>query len=550
MEEVKEKEKLPEGWEKAKMGEIIKENKKSPFKVEDADKEGMYPFFTSGDTILSHSSFLVDGENLFLSTGGKAYVSYYKGKASYSADTYSIKSKINARLLFYIISRKIDYITFKFFIGSGLEHLQKNDFKSNFEINFPNFQEEQQKIAEILETIDNAIEKTDQIIEKYKRIKQGLMQELFTKGVIDGFMFDTNIFDAILDNKIDLRDLPAGFNYYITHIQKDELEAINKSGKLERKYDLIEIFNELEKEELPTEGFVLGVSRLGQAKLSSDDLYDKLLNRLQELDKKAGKSKTKENQIKDVLIAKTCIKNALILVSNDENLRIVTQEFGGAAISFEDLLNGRYRKFKPSPLGRIPEEWKVVELGEVSSITMGQSPDSFLINKERKGVPFLQGNAEFTSRYPNPVNWIEKPLKVSEKDSILISVRAPVGALNLADKRYCIGRGLASIKANNNLMTTIFLWYSIHFFINELIKFGQGSTFEAIGRDELQSLRIFLPPLPEQKRIVSILSQIDEVIEREQKYKQKLERIKQGLMEDLLTGKVRINCLIEEVTTR
>ena len=118
-----------------------------------------------------------------MSTGGTAYVYYYNGKASYSADTYVIKSKIDTKYLYYFLFKKINHITFRYFIGSGLEHLQKDDLKRRFELLFPEKPEEQRKIAEILETVDNAIEKTDAIIEKYKRIKQGLMQDLLTRGI-------------------------------------------------------------------------------------------------------------------------------------------------------------------------------------------------------------------------------------------------------------------------------------------------------------------------------------------------------------------------------
>ncbi len=175
--------KVPEGWKRVRLGEIVIENSKSPFKVEDADNEGSYPFFTSGEEILNHSKFLINDENIFISTGGTAYVKYYKGESSYSTDTYSLKSKINTLYLYYFLFRKLNHITFRYFIGSGLEHLQKHDFKNSFEVTFPINFNEQQKIAEILETVDRAIEKTDKIIEKYKRIKQGLMQDLLTKGI-------------------------------------------------------------------------------------------------------------------------------------------------------------------------------------------------------------------------------------------------------------------------------------------------------------------------------------------------------------------------------
>jgi hypothetical protein len=174
--------KLPEGWEKIRLGEIIVENIKSRFKVEDADNYGRYPFFTSGEAILTDSNYLVDYENVFLATGGVANIKYYKGKANYSADTYCLKAKITTKYLYYFLLKNLTKINYKYFSGSGLKHLQKNDFKKEILI-FPFPLPEQQKIAEILETVDETMEKTNAIIEKYKRIKQGLMHDLLTKGI-------------------------------------------------------------------------------------------------------------------------------------------------------------------------------------------------------------------------------------------------------------------------------------------------------------------------------------------------------------------------------
>jgi type I restriction enzyme S subunit len=81
--------------------------------------------------------------------------------------------------------------------------------------------------------------------------------------------------------------------------------------------------------------------------------------------------------------------------------------------------------------------------------------------------------------------------------------------------------------------------------VQDMINLGSGTTFQEITKSNLKNILIPLPPLSEQKRIAEILTQIDQAIEKEEKYKQKLERLKKGLMEDLLTGKVRVNKLLE-----
>jgi len=168
-------------WPTKKLGEICEENIKSPFKVENATNSGEYPFFTSGDNILTHDEYLVDGENIFLATGGYANVKYYNGKATYSADTWSLKVK-NAvtKFVYYQILAKLKYIDEVSFRGSGLRHLQKKEFL-NLEIPLPPLPI-QQKIVKILDIIQEAVEVQERIIEKTKELKKSLMAELFKYG--------------------------------------------------------------------------------------------------------------------------------------------------------------------------------------------------------------------------------------------------------------------------------------------------------------------------------------------------------------------------------
>lgn len=168
-------------WPTKKLGEICEENKKSSFKVEDADNIGNFPFFTSGGKILNHSQYLVDGENIFLSTGGYAHVKYYKGKASYSADTWSLKVK-NAltKYVYYQILEKIKWIDAILFKGTGLRHLQKKEFL-NLKIPLPPLPI-QQKIVSILDTIQEAINIQNKIIETTKELKKSMMADLFKYG--------------------------------------------------------------------------------------------------------------------------------------------------------------------------------------------------------------------------------------------------------------------------------------------------------------------------------------------------------------------------------
>ncbi len=197
---------------------------------------------------------------------------------------------------------------------------------------------------------------------------------------------------------------------------------------------------------------------------------------------------------------------------------------------------------------KVPEGWKRVKLGEVADINMGQSPPYTVVNEREIGISFLQGNAEFTTKYPLPQKWVTKPLKLSKKGDILISVRAPVGAVNKADRDYCIGRGLAAISFKT--VDDEFGWFGLIYWKHQLDNLSQGSTFEAISKDDLKNLLLIIPEsLPEQRKIAEILETVDNAIEKTDKIIEKYKRIKQGLMQDLLTKGIDENGRIRSEET-
>ena len=197
-----------------------------------------------------------------------------------------------------------------------------------------------------------------------------------------------------------------------------------------------------------------------------------------------------------------------------------------------------HTKFKKTEIGEIPEEWEVKRLIEISYIIMGQSPDSSSYNEEGNGVPFFQGKTEFGSINPVVRKWCTSPTKIAKPLDILISVRAPVGDVNINNIEACIGRGLGAIRQTNR-SNYKYIYYVIQMFSNELRKSSQGSTFEAINSSDLKGLKLPTPELEEQQKIATILSEVDEKIEGYKNKKQKLEELKKGLMQQLLTGAIR-----------
>ena len=175
---------IPKGWRKIPIGECVVEKKKSPIKVDDAANFGQYPFFTSGEAILQHDCKLIDGENLYLATGGMANVKYFNGEAAYSTDTYVLGTKENIcpKFMYYVLLFLKQYIDINYFQGSGLKHLQKKDFKRH-EIIIPESMDEQQRIADALSKLDDSLSQTQSLIDKYELIKRGLMQDLLTFGI-------------------------------------------------------------------------------------------------------------------------------------------------------------------------------------------------------------------------------------------------------------------------------------------------------------------------------------------------------------------------------
>ena len=166
---------------------------------------------------------------------------------------------------------------------------------------------------------------------------------------------------------------------------------------------------------------------------------------------------------------------------------------------------------------------------------MGQSPPSESYNNEGKGLPFIQGNAEFGFKYAEPIQFTSDPKKIAEKDDILISVRAPVGDVNFAPYKLSIGRGLAAIRPNQKKLNIYYIFYSLKHHINQFHALSTGSTFKAISKRDFDAFLLPIPPLFEQRGIVEVLGTVDECIRLTDEVIGRAEELKRGLMQRLLT---------------
>jgi len=416
----KEPQGLPEGWKWVKLGEVA-ENKKfsivdGPFGTQlhsdEYIEDGEIPVvrvinlsfegkFIEKDLVfisqqkakqLSRSK-VVPGDIIIAKTGatiGKCGVfpkSFLEGIIASSCMKVSIdKTKAsNLFLLFWLVSRHGQNAIINSAFGTTRTTINISPFK-NLLIPLPPLPE-QRKIAQILETVDNAIEKTEKIIEKYKRIKQGLMQDLLTKGI---------------DEKGNIR-------------------------------------------------------------------------------------------------------------------------------------SEKTHKFKDSPLGRIPEEWEVVRLGEILKY---EQPQKYIVKSEeydeKSGVPVLTAGKTFILGYVDENEGICNDLPVILFDDFTTDSRY----INFPFKVKSSATKI--LRARDKSIDLFYVYNAL-----QLIRLKPSSDHKRFWISEYSKMFMPLPPLSEQKRIAEILSQIDQAIEKEEKYKQKLERLKKGLMEDLLTGKVRVNKLLE-----
>lgn len=156
--------------------------------------------------------------------------------------------------------------------------------------------------------------------------------------------------------------------------------------------------------------------------------------------------------------------------------------------------------------------YPIVTLGEVCEVIAGQSPDGQFYNDSREGLPFYQGKTEFTSKYlGEPKKWTTQVTKTAAKNDIVMSVRAPVGPVNIVLDNICIGRGLAAIRCGQRISHE-YLFYVLQS-IEESIKGNTGAAFASINRKEIETIQIPLPPLTVQEEIVAEIERYQKIID-------------------------------------
>jgi type I restriction enzyme S subunit len=175
--------------------------------------------------------------------------------------------------------------------------------------------------------------------------------------------------------------------------------------------------------------------------------------------------------------------------------------------------------------------WRKVRLGDIADIIMGQSPESKYYNKHGKGLPFLQGNRTFGFKYPTYDTYCTNGNKFAKPNDVLLSVRAPVGDLNITKEHICIGRGLASLSMKNE--NNDYLYYLLRANIDKLLSQESGTVFGSINRNDISNLEVLVIDSDEKQRDVSdILSTLDDKIELNRQTNATLEAIAQAIFKE------------------
>lgn len=178
------------------------------------------------------------------------------------------------------------------------------------------------------------------------------------------------------------------------------------------------------------------------------------------------------------------------------------------------------------------ESFKKTDLSNIAEIIMGQSPDSAYYNENGVGLPFFQGKADFGSKYTNVSYWTTKPSKTAKKGNVLMSVRAPVGPVNISSVDCCIGRGLCSINAIPNKTNNEFLYNALIAIQDQITAMGTGSTFKAINKSDVYAIQLPLAPISLQNEFANFVEQVDKLKFVVQKSLDETQKLFDSLMQE------------------
>lgn len=193
-----------------------------------------------------------------------------------------------------------------------------------------------------------------------------------------------------------------------------------------------------------------------------------------------------------------------------------------------------------SELGLIPKGWVVGKLDDIATIVMGQSPKGTSYNEVGEGEVFYQGRTDFSSRFPIRRLFTTEPKRMANDGDVLMSVRAPVGDLNVANERCCIGRGLSAISSSADLSS--YILYVMHDLRERLNVYnGEGTVFGSINQKDLKSIKV-ISSCDNKTEIAfdDLIQPIDRMIRNNEDETRRLINLRDRLLPKLLSGEIRV----------
>lgn len=211
----------------------------------------------------------------------------------------------------------------------------------------------------------------------------------------------------------------------------------------------------------------------------------------------------------------------------------------------QDVFDQLPARLTESELGPVPEEWEVKRLDECVHLTMGQSPSSKYYNKEGIGRPFHQGVSDYGSRFPNHRVFCTADGRLAEPGDVLVSVRAPVGRINVADSQLVLGRGLAGLRHRRERQS--FLLYQLYHIFAVEDAIGDGTIYKAVTKRFLSQMPMLSPPEVIVEAFDEIACQFDDMIASLTRESRTLESIRETLLPKLISGEIQVPEALEGV---
>ncbi|MFA7718129.1 MAG: restriction endonuclease subunit S [Candidatus Absconditabacterales bacterium] len=226
---------------------------------------------------------------------------------------------------------------------------------------------------------------------------------------------------------------------------------------------------------------------------------------------------------------------AAVLSSFDDKIELLREENKTLEATAQGIFKEWFGKYKVDD--ELPKGWRVGKLGEEFDILMGQSPAGESYNENKEGMVFFQGRTDFTERFPTTRLHTTEPKRIANKFDVLVSVRAPVGDINIATETCCIGRGLAAVKSDNKS----YCLYKIKSLKECFDAFEtEGTVFGSINKDSFKNIEVIIPSGDFTKKFESIAHPMDLKIFNNYQQVQSLSKTRDELLPKLMSGEVRV----------